>query len=66
VVLGIRFQLNFLNLIFKFRQAPSRLQFDTEFRPGWRLYLPVIDRQDRVAVLDKQGQLQGFLCGDGF
>jgi hypothetical protein len=30
------------------------------------LYLPVIARQDWVAVLDRQGQIQGFLCGDGF
>ena len=29
-------------------------------------YLPVIARQDWVAVLDKQGQIQGFLRGDGF
>lgn len=31
----------------------------------WR-YLPVIARQDWVAVLDQQGQIQGFLRGDGF
>lgn len=30
------------------------------------LYLPVIARQDWVAVLNKQGQIQGFLRGDGF
>lgn len=30
------------------------------------LYLPVRGRQDWVAVLDKQGQIQGFLKGDGF
>ena len=29
-------------------------------------YVPVIARQDWVAVLDKQGQIQGFLRGDGF
>lgn len=29
-------------------------------------YLPVIARQDWVAVLNKQGQIQGFLKGDGF
>ena len=29
-------------------------------------YLPVVARQDWVAVLDKQGQIQGFLKGDGF
>lgn len=30
------------------------------------LYLPVMGRQDWVAVLDKQGQILGFLPGDGF
>lgn len=30
------------------------------------LYLPVMARQDWVAVLDKQGQIRGFLRGDGF
>ena len=30
------------------------------------VYLPVVARQDWVAVLDKQGQIQGFLKGDGF
>ena len=30
------------------------------------MYLPVTARQDWVAVLDKQGQIQGFLKGDGF
>lgn len=29
-------------------------------------YLPVIAKQDWVAVLNKQGQIQGFLKGDGF
>ena len=31
-----------------------------------RPYLPVMGRQDWVAVLDRQGQIQGFLRGDGF
>lgn len=30
------------------------------------MYLPVMGRQDWVAILDKQGQIQGFLKGDGF
>ena len=30
------------------------------------VYLPVVGRQDWVAVLDAQGQIQGFLKGDGF
>ena len=30
------------------------------------LYLPVVARRDWVAVLNKQGQIEGFLPGDGF
>lgn len=30
------------------------------------LYLPVVGRQDWVAVLDPKAQIQGFLRGDGF
>lgn len=30
------------------------------------VYLPVVARQDWIAVLDKQAQIQGFLRGDGF
>jgi hypothetical protein len=30
------------------------------------MYLPIVARQDWIAVLDKQGQIQGFLKGDGF
>ncbi|MFZ3123610.1 MAG: TfpX/TfpZ family type IV pilin accessory protein [Acidovorax sp.] len=30
------------------------------------VYLPVIARQDWIAVLDKHAQIQGFLRGDGF
>lgn len=30
------------------------------------LYLPVMARQDWVAILDKQGRILGFLPGDGF
>ena len=30
------------------------------------LYLPVVARQDWIAILNKQGQIQGFLPGDGF
>ena len=30
------------------------------------MYLPVVARQDWIAVLDRQGQIQGFLKGDGF
>ena len=31
----------------------------------WR-YLPVVGREDWVALLDKNGMIQGFLKGDGF
>ena len=30
------------------------------------LYLPVVGRQDWIAVINNQGQIQGFLKGDGF
>lgn len=30
------------------------------------IYLPVVARQDWIAVLNQQGQIQGFLRGDGF
>lgn len=29
-------------------------------------YLPVIARQDWIALLDSQGHIKGFLKGDGF
>lgn len=29
-------------------------------------YIPVVARQDWIAVLDQKGQIQGFLKGDGF
>lgn len=32
---------------------------------GWG-YVPVVGRQDWIAVIDKTGQIQGFLKGDGF
>lgn len=31
----------------------------------WR-FLPVVGHQDWIALLDRQGQIQGFLKGDGF
>lgn len=45
--------------------AMSVLRVRFQLNPQW-LYLPVIARQDWVAVLDQQGQIQGFLRGDGF
>jgi hypothetical protein len=44
----------------------TRVQAAAKRRQAQRLYLPVIARQDWVAVLDKQGQIRGFLRADGF
>jgi hypothetical protein len=33
---------------------------------GTLAYLPIISRQDWIAVLDHRGQIKGFLKGDGF
>ena len=44
------------------QQLASKLKADIS---QW-MYLPVVARQNWVAVLDKQGQIQGFLKGDGF
>jgi hypothetical protein len=49
-------------------QAPAAQQLAAERKADisqW-MYLPVVARQDWIAVLDKQGQIQGFLKGDGF
>jgi hypothetical protein len=37
----------------------------SEDMAAW-LYVPVLGRQDWVAIVNKQGQVQGFLPGDGF
>ena len=59
-------------LAFFLQKHPSQQAAATELArvkgvdmANW-LYLPVMSRQDWVAVLDKQGQIQGFLKGDGF
>jgi len=46
--------------------AARKLAFEKGVDLKEWFYLPVIARQDWVAVLDKQGQIQGFLRGDGF
>ena len=46
--------------------AAQRLAAERKADISQWMYLPVVARQDWVAVLDKQGQIQGFLKGDGF
>jgi hypothetical protein len=46
--------------------AAEKLAVDKKLDLAQLMYLPVTGRQDWVAVLDKQGQIQGFLKGDGF
>lgn len=46
--------------------AAQKLAIEKNIDLSQLMYLPVIARRDWVAVLDKQGQIQGFLKGDGF
>jgi hypothetical protein len=46
--------------------AAKKLAADKKADITQWMYLPVVARQDWVAVLDEQGQIQGFLKGDGF
>ena len=46
--------------------AAQALAADKKGEIAQWLYLPVVARQSWVAVLDQQGQIQGFLKGDGF
>lgn len=46
--------------------AARELVADKRLDMAQLMYLPVVGRQDWVAVLDAQGQIQGFLKGDGF
>ena len=48
------------------RSAAANLVASKGLDMAHLVYLPVIARQDWVAVLDQQGQIQGFLKGDGF
>jgi hypothetical protein len=47
-------------------EAAQKLAAEKKADIAQWMYLPVVARQDWVAVLDKQGQIQGFLKGDGF
>lgn len=47
-------------------KAAQKLADDKKADVTQWLYLPVVARQDWVAVIDKKGQIQGFLKGDGF
>ena len=46
--------------------AARELVADKRLDMAQLMYLPVVGRQDWVAVLDAKGQIQGFLKGDGF
>lgn len=49
-------------------QGPALAKLATEKRADpadWR-YLPVVGRQDWIAIVGSDGQIQGFLQGDGF
>lgn len=46
--------------------AADKLAFEKKVNLAQWVYLPVRGRQDWIAVLDKQGEIQGFLKGDGF
>ena len=46
--------------------AATNLVLDQKLDVAQLRYLPVIGRQDWVAVLDQQGKIRGYLKGDGF
>ena len=48
------------------RSAAAELAASKGLDMAQLVYLPVVGRQDWVAVLDQQAQIQGFLKGDGF
>ena len=48
------------------RSAAAELAASKGLDMAQLVYLPVVGRQDWVAVLDAQAQIQGFLKGDGF
>ena len=47
-------------------EAAQNLARDKQADTAQWSYLPVAARQDWIAVVNKQGQIQGFLKGDGF
>ena len=48
------------------RSAAADLAASKGLAMAQLVYLPVVGRQDWVAVLDQEAQIQGFLKGDGF
>lgn len=46
--------------------AATVITLDKKLDTAQLLFLPVVGRQDWVAVLDKYGQIHGYLKGDGF
>jgi hypothetical protein len=48
------------------REAAQDLARKADLRLGALKYLPVIARQDWIALLDDEGMIVGFLKGDGF
>ena len=48
------------------RSAAAELAASKGLDMAQLVYLPVVGRQDWVAVLDQKAQIQGFLKGDGF
>ena len=46
--------------------AADKLATEKKVNLSQWMYLPVRGRQEWVAILDKRGQIQGFLKGDGF
>ena len=48
------------------RSAAADLAASKGLAMAQLVYLPVVGRQDWVAVLDQKAQIQGFLKGDGF
>jgi hypothetical protein len=48
------------------RLALAKLATEKLANPTDWQYLPVLGRQDWIAIIDRSGQIQGFLPGDGF
>jgi len=48
------------------RKSAQQLAADRGLDMALLMYLPVVGREDWVAILDDQGQIKGFLKGDGF
>lgn len=48
------------------QEAAQKLAREKDADMAQWFYLPVVARQDWVAVLNQEGQIQGFLRGDGF